>query len=695
MRNIALVILIGLSTQLFAQKNVEFTKDNFPDTKKEMKEAVRNIEDGDDHVFEYTREDGFTLVAGYKLSLPFYEKAQKFNPNNALLNYKLGKCYLYGTNEKLESLNFFLKAYKLDPRVDNQIFYMIAMGYHLQGDWDKAINEYKKYQKMIPADATPKQKEDVAKKIYECENGKELVASPIRVFIDNIGSVINGKYAEYGAIISADESVMMFTSRREGSTGEKKDEQTHEYFEDVYISYREGDHWGSPTNMGRPINSDSHDATVGLSPDGHKLLIYLGDKGNGDIYECDLKGDEWSKPRNIGKNINTDYHESSADFAPDGKTLYFVSNKPEGGMGGHDIYRSEWDSEKERWGKPTNLGPNINTKYDEEAVFIHPDGVTMYFSSMGHNTMGDYDVFVSKFEGGMWQKPTNIGYPINSPERDAFFVVSASGKHGYFSSQKHDDGMGEKDIYLVTFLGPEKEVILNNEDNLLANVAKPVKEIVIEPAVEVAQNKVTILKGVIRDIKTKEPVEARIDVIDNEASKIIASFSSNSKTGKYLVSLPAGKNYGIAVKSEGYLFHSENFLIPESAAYKEVTKDVDLKKIEVGSVIVLKNIFFDTDKATLRLESTVELENVYKILTDNPSIKVELSGHTDSQGSDTYNLDLSDRRAKAVVDYLVKKGIPAKRLVPKGYGEAKPVATNDTAEGRQMNRRTELKIIGL
>ncbi len=447
--------------------------------------------------------------------------------------------------------------------------------------------------------------------------------------------------------------------------------------------------------MGKQINSEGHDATVGLSPDGTKLLIYLDDKGDGNIYECFLKGEEWSKPKKLGKNINTDYHESSASFSFDSNTLYFVSNKPEGGLGEHDIYKSTWDADKERWGAPVNLGPNINTKYDEEGVFMHPDGETMYFSSKGHNTMGGYDVFVSKLENGIWQKPTNLGYPINSPDNDVFFVVSASGKHGYLSSHKHNEGEGEKDLYVVTFLGPEKQVLLNNEDNLLANVAKPVKEVVIEPAVEVSASKVTILKGVIRDIKTKDPVTAKIELIDNDLSKVVASFVSNSKTGKYLVSLPAGKNYGIAVKSEGYLFHSENFTIPESAAYKEVTKDVDLKKIEVGSVIVLKNIFFDFDKATLRSESTVELENVYKIMTDNPSIKVEISGHTDSKGSDAYNLDLSGKRAQSVVDYLIKKGVDKNRLVSKGYGETTPISTNDTDEGRQMNRRTEFKIIGL
>jgi len=694
-KNIAIVILIGISNLLFAQKNIEFSKDNFPDNKKEMKVAINQIQEGDDHITQFTREDGVTMRAGYKLSLPLYEQAQKFNPNNASLNFKIGKCYLKGTNDKTESLQYFLKSYKLDPRVDKQIFYMIGRGHHLKGEWDKAINEYKKYQKMMPADASPKAKTDIIKKIQECETGKTLEAEPTRVFIDNMGNIINGKHPEYGAIISADESIMMFTSRREGSTGDKKDPLTQEYFEDVYVTHHNGDTWSAPENMGKQINSDGHDATIGLSPDGTKLLIYLDDKGDGNIYECFLQGNEWSKPKKLGKNVNTKFHESSASFSFDGKMLYFVSNKPEGGMGSHDIYQSEWNAEKEIWGAPKNLGPNINTKYDEEAVFMHPDGQTMYFSSTGHNTMGGYDVFVSKLVGEIWQKPTNIGYPINSPDNDIFFVVSASGKHGYLSSHKHNEGQGEKDIYLVTFLGPEKEVILNNEDNLLANVAKPVKEIVIEPAVEVSANRVTILKGIVRDIKTKKPVGAKVEVIDNELSKVVASFVSNSISGKYLVSLPAGKNYGIAVKSEGYLFHSENFLIPEAAAYKEVTKDVDLKKIEVGSVIVLKNIFFDTDKATLRTESTIELENVYKILTDNPSIKVELSGHTDSQGSDSYNLDLSDRRAKSVVDYLIKKGIAATRLVSKGYGEANPISSNDNADGRQMNRRTEFKIIEL
>ncbi len=222
MKNTALIILFGISSTLIAQKNIEFTKENFPEKKKEMKEALKKIEAGDAYITSFTRSNGNVMSAGYKLSLPLYEEAYKFNPDNAKLNYKVGKGYLKGTNDKTESLHYFQKAYKLDPRVDNQIFYMLARGYHLSSEWDKAINEYKKYQKMIPADVTADHRELIGKLIKECETGKQLIENPVRVFIDNMGGVINGKYPEYGAIISADESVMMFTSRREGSTGEKR-----------------------------------------------------------------------------------------------------------------------------------------------------------------------------------------------------------------------------------------------------------------------------------------------------------------------------------------------------------------------------------------------------------------------------------------------------------------------------------------
>ncbi|MBL7884275.1 MAG: PD40 domain-containing protein [Bacteroidia bacterium] len=666
----------------FAQ-NVEFTKENFKDNKDGLKEAKKNLEEGDKLFAEGS--------VFYRQALDFYLPAHKFNPNNALLNYKIGKCYIY-SSFKLKSIPFLEKAVQLNPNVDPQLRFILGKAYHLDMQWDKAIQEYKQFQSTLSVKEFKDLIDEVNKKIQECITGKELVKNPIRVFIDNVGPEINSAYPEYGPIISADESVIMFTSRRPGTTGGKMDELLMEPFEDIYVSYNKNGKWTQAVNIGKPINTEGHDATMGLAPDGQKLLIYIDEKGNGNIFECNLKGDIWSKPERMNKNVNTDYHESSASLASDGKRMFFVSNRPDG-LGDRDIYMSTMD-EKGKWGKAVNLGPTINTQWGEEGIYIHPDGKTIYFSSQGHKTMGGYDIFKSVWDETTktWSTPENLGYPVNTPDDDVFFVVSASGKHGYYASI-NGNGYGEKDIYLVTFLGPEKPMVMNNEDNLLASQTAPIKETVIAPVMKIKEAQLTILKGVITDALTKKPLEATIELIDNMKNEIVASFTSNSSTGKYLVSLPAGRNYGIAVKKEGYLFHSENFDIPATAAFQEVTKDVELKNVAVGSKIILKNIFFDFDKATLRPESTNELERLTKLLQDVPSLKIEIGGHTDSKGADDYNKKLSDNRAKAVVSYLISKGISADRLTSAGYGEEQPIATNDTDEGRQLNRRTEFKIL--
>ncbi len=683
MKKLLYLLSIIVSTSAFAQ-NVEFTKENFKDNKDGLKEAKNNIEKGDEYFAQAT--------VFYKQALdPYYLAAQKFNPNNALLNYKIGKCYLY-SNYKLKSIPYLEKSIQLNPAVDPQVHYLLGKAYHLNMDWDKAIKEFQTFQQTLKGEELALVMGDVNVHISQCLTGKEMVKNPIRVFIDNVGGDVNSQFPDYGPVISADESVMLFTSRRTGSTGEKIDPEINEFYEDIYMSTRVNGKWTKAINMGSPINTDNHDANSGLSADGQKFLIYIGNN-NGDLYESELKGDKWSKPDHMNKNINTSYHESSACYTPDGKSVYFVSDKPEGGLGDRDIYISTKD-EKGKWGKAINLGPTINTQYGEEGVFLHPDGKTLYFSSQGHKSMGGYDIFKTVYnsETKTWAEPENLGYPVNTPDDDVFFVISASGKHGYYASF-NANGYGEKDIYVITFLGLEKPMVMNNEDNLLASQAAPVKETVIAPVLAIKEAQLTILKGVITDELTKQPLEATIEIVDNLKNQVIASFTSNSATGKYLVSLPAGRNYGIAVKKENYLFHSENFDIPNTAAYQEVVKDVALKNIAVGSKIILKNIFFDFDKATLRPESTNELERLTKLLNDVPTLKIEISGHTDSKGADEYNKTLSNNRAKAVLDYLVKAGISAGRLTSVGFGEEQPIATNDTDEGRQLNRRTEFKIL--
>ena len=688
MRKLKTALLFVFLFHFAFTQNVEFIKDNFKEQKSEFKEAKKALEEGDAM---------FMMGKGqYLKALPFYKQANDFNPNNALLNFKIGKCYLLGSGStyKVKSLDYFQKAFDLNPRVDPEIYYRLAMAEHLNSHWEKAISYYKKYQQTFGTNVSVNRKEIVAKKIMECKTGMKLMENPIRVFIDNLGPVVNSKYPEYGAIITADESEMIFTSRRDNTTGGKIDEFINQYMEDIYRTVKVNGEWTQPKPMPKPVNSEVHDAIVGLSPDGPRMLTYKDEKGDGNIYECVLKGVEWSKPKKLNSNINTKYQENDACFSPDGRILYFVSAKPEDSFGGLDIYMSYWNNEEEEWGLPKNLGPKVNTKYNERAIFMHPDGKTLYFSSDGHNNMGNYDIFYTVFENGQWGEPVNIGYPVNTPDDDVYFVLSASGKHGYYTSFS-PDGYGEKDLFMITFLGPEKPLMLSTEDNLIASKVNPVKEIVIEPAVTVNRSKVTILKGIVRNAVTLKPVEASIELVDNDKSELMAEFTSNSTTGKYLISLPSGKNYGLAVKAPGYLFHSENFNIPESAAYKEVVKNIDLKKIEIGNTIILKNIFFDYDKYTLRPESQVELNRLKELLDDNATLKVEISGHTDNVGPDSYNQKLSENRAQAVVNYLMKNGISGSRMTFKGYGETMPIATNKTDEGRQLNRRTEFKVVGI
>ncbi len=679
-RYFSLLFLLG--TFVVGAQNVPFDKALFKDKKDEFKAAKDAFEEGDKK-FERGQFDE---------ALGFYDIAYKFNPNNALLNFKMARSYIACySRDREECLSFYEKAYKLDPNVDKNIHLYMGEAYHLNAKWDKAIEELQKAKANVGKSAYAHEMPYLDKQIDECKNGREFEKNPIRVFVDNLGPGVNTGAPEYCPVITTDESIVYFTSRRADTYGGEKDEGDGQWREDIYISTRENGKWTTSKNVGPPVNSDNHDATVGLSPDGKTMYIYK-DSNLGDLYECDYVKGVWSKPEPLNKNINTEHRETSASLSFDGKTLYFVSNRTDLTLGGLDIFMSKLD-EKGRWGKPVNLGPAINTPYDEESVFAHPDGKTLYFSSKGHKTMGGFDVFKSVYENGRWGEPQNLGYPVNGPSDEISFVINANGKRAYYSSSQQG-GNGLRDLYVITMLGPEKPMILNTEDILVSNVSKPVTELVIEPPVPVSTNQLTLFKGRILDSLTKKPLEANIVMVDNELNQEIGTFQTDNINGKFLVTLPSGKNYNVTVKKDGYLFQSVNFDIPPGGDYQVIEKDILLNKVTVGMVIVLNNIFFDNDKFTLRKESETELENLHKLLVDNPTLRIEISGHTDNRGSADHNQKLSENRAHAVVNYLVSKGIPIMRLEFKGYGLSKPIATNTTDEGRQLNRRTEFKILG-
>lgn len=685
MKHFLLILFIISSVFSFAQGDLAFAKENFPNDKDGLKEARWNIKEGD-RIFEKG-------ITGYfNQALPYYQKAYAFNPNNAELNYKLGVCYLYSP-EKYKCLSYFEKSYELDPNYDiYNIEFLLARGYHLNEKWDKAIAGYEKQLIVLRnTDGTKEEFDIIDKHIQEAKNGKELSKNKVRVWIDNLGPEVNSDSPEYAPLISTDEKVLILTARRPNAIGGHIDEDNLP-FEDLYITYNTHGKWSPLQNMGETINTAGHDAGSGLSPDGKKLFVYKGNnRGGGDIYMAEQIDGKWTKPKSLGKNINTAYQESAAALSFDGNQLYFISDRP-GGLGGNDIYVSNWNHKKQEWGEAINLGPNVNSPYDEDGVFIHPDGNTLYFSSKGHNSMGGNDIFYSEKVNGRWSKAVNIGYPINTPDDDVFFVVAANGRTAYYSSIR-DEGYGEKDIYKITFLGPEKEPVLNTEDQLLVGSEEKRPEIPLQAEVKIKTSRMVLLKGMVIDDKTSLPISAAIDLIDNSTAQVLATFKSSASVGEYLVSLPAGKNYGLNFNADGYLFNSMNFNIPDTAGFEQIYKEVRLKKINIGESIILRNVFYDYNKSTVRQESTAELDRLHELLSENPSIKVEISGHTDNVGGDAYNQELSEARAKSVVEYLIQKGTAEDRLVFKGYGASRPLATNDTPEGRQENRRTEFKII--
>lgn len=615
---------------------------------KEIKKILREAETS----YEYDETED---------ALKLFLQADLLSPQDPHINYMIGICY-HKTGQGVKGLSY-LEAAKKAGNDGIALQYYLGLSYHLSHRFDEAIAALQEF--IGKAKGADPQMTATAKKTIEyCTNGKLLVRDPVKVKIKNLGPNINSKYPDYVPAISADETVLLFTSRRENSTGGMLADDGH-YFEDIYISHRTDTTWSKAEKLGNGINTPTHDGCVGISPDGHEMYIYKVAKGQtyGDLYVSDLVGDQWSLPRSMGSNINSEYWEPSGSITANEEVFFFTSNR-KGGTGGTDIYMSKRQPNGQ-WGKAMLLGPKINTQYDEDSPFIHADGKTLYFSSKGHNSMGGYDIFscvINVETGEVVEAPKNIGYPINTADDDIFFVWSADNKRGYFSSSR-EGGYGEKDLY-----------VLERDEGNAALV---------------------VLKGTIKECKDQQPIGSTIIVTDNATSKPIGVYNSNTSSGKYTVILPAGKNYGIAVEAPGYLFYSKNIDVPLLNTYLEIKDTICLEKIEIGTTIVLRNVFFDVNKATLRSESEAELERLTEILVNNPTLKIQIDGHTDSDGNDEYNLKLSDERAHAVVEYLVtKKGISKERLSWKGYGETEPVVPNDSPENKQMNRRTEFEIIG-
>jgi outer membrane protein OmpA-like peptidoglycan-associated protein/Tol biopolymer transport system component len=592
------------------------------------------------------------------------EKLVKDSPNFIEAHYMLAQVY-DDQNQTSKAIVPLKAALAINPEFYPAGWMMLAECYFAEGNYVEAEQAITKFMPYPKENATQEKRAMLI--LSSCVFAKEALQHPMPFNPVNMGEGVNTETDEYYPCITADFQTLLYTRMVKDATNRQG------YQEDFFISQYKDGKW-QPSTPVLEINTPQNEGAPTLSADGQTLIFTACEvdgewgKDRTGIASCDLfftikSGNGWSPAKNLGTMVNTGVWESQPSFSADGKTLYFVRGRNVGrGIQEQDIYYSVLNSEQ-KWTKAEKIPGKVNTIFEESSVMIHPDGRTLYFSSNGHSGMGGMDIYMSRMlPDGSWDKPINLGYPINTAGQEDSFQVTADGTFALFSSTR-EGGFGKADLY--SFDMPES----------------------IRP------KQVSYVKGVVSDKLSYKKLEAHLELIDLETGKVVVESYSNAGNGEFLVCLPTGKDYALNVSRSGYIFHSENFSLKNYTSLKPYQLDIKLQKLRPGSSIVLNNVFFETNSFDLKPESKIELDKLAELMKLNPAMKFELGGHTDNVGADENNLTLSQNRANNVVKYLVSKGIPADKLVAVGYGESKPVDTNDTEEGRKKNRRTEFKIL--
>lgn len=606
-----------------------------------------------------------------------FEKTVKKYPRYVAAHRRLAEIYwelrLYD-----QSAAMYRKLLSIQPSATNrfQVNMNLARMQYEQSRYDHALAQIDTALNVSLPTAFDSDRQLAQRLREQCQFIQHAKAHPVAFKPIHLDSTINTRRDEYLPMLTADESVMVFTRRLTAALTAN---------EDFYMARNNGNDtafaWQLATPLASPINTENNEGAICISPDGKKLFFAAKDRpdteGGFDLYYCIKSGSEWVGPYNLGRPINSPAWESQPSISADGKALYFASRR-KGGMGGIDIWVS-YLSEDRYWGEPQNLGAGVNSDKDEQTPFIHPDNQTLYFSSNGRIGMGDADIYVARRDSlGKWGKADNLGYPINTEGNESGMTVTANGKHAYFAAK--NDSMGI-DIYYFD-LPPQ---------------LKP--------------RYVTYVKGRVYDAdKPKHSLSAAIELIDLQSGDTVIKTNTDEKTGEFLLTLPAGRNYMYNASKQGYLFFSENFALKDTFNAPPFRLDIPLKPIvrdtamlvaqkatnnnalAIGQSVVLKNVFFATDSYELQAQSNTELNRLAQLLTENPTLRIEIGGHTDSTGTAAHNLELSSKRAKAVYDYLTTQKIEPKRLSYKGYGSTRPIADNRSSQGRAANRRTEFTV---
>lgn len=555
----------------------------------------------------------------------------------------------------------YRKAIAIDSLFYVPAFYHLATCEINTGEYEKARRNFQLY--LQAAEQRSSYRREALKSVRDCDFALNAMKNPLDFQPVNLGPQINTERNEYWPSVTADGQLMVFTVLVGDGRPTIPGGPQNQGQEDFYYSKKEAGVWSPAQTVGSNLNTYGNEGAQSLSADGFSMYYTACDRRDGfgscDIYYSRQISGQWNRGKNVGRPVNSAYWETQPSISPDGQTLYFASNRP-GGKGGMDLWLSRMKADGS-WSEPLNLGDSINTSYDEMSPFIHPDNKTLYFSSKGRPGMGGFDLYYArKTNDTIWYQVRNLGYPINSHADELGLVLEASGETAYYSSAV-DDRRG-KDIF--SFEMPES----------------------IRP------DMVTYMKGKVFDKNTGQLLSARFELINLETGeKVMDSFSDQN--GSFLVCLPTDMNYALNVNREAYLFYSRN--IPLKGVHsveKPYLTNIALSPLEQGEVLVLNNVFFDFNSSALLPESQLELDRLFALLEENPGISIEVGGHTDSVGEEAYNQLLSERRAESVYQYLLEKGLEAGRLSYKGYGESRPAGENETADGRKLNRRTEITI---
>ncbi|WP_018623120.1 OmpA family protein [Spirosoma luteum] len=599
-------------------------------------------------------------------AIPYMEQALKEDPRFLDAHLKLGQLYEF-TKRYEPALAAYRNAINLQPDspASGAAYQALSNTLLRLGRYSEALPYLSTYQTMFAPESS--QGKRIARQIETARFGEEAVKHPQAVDPKPISSVLQTTPSQYFPVLTADEQTLVFTALKpEGD-------------EDLMTATFNGETWSPPVSLSPNINTPENEGTASLSADGRTLVFTAcqGRKGFGscDLYMSSKTGSDWSKPENLGPTINTRFYESQPALSADGRQLYFVSDRP-GGKGRRDIWRSALSTDG-AWSEPVNLGAPINTPSNEASPFIHPNGQSLFFASEGHIGLGGYDLFVSDNEPANgqqsgWSAPTNLGYPINNSEDQASLFVSPNGSRAYYSYEEQKDGVSQKSR-LYTFDLPES----------LRERVKPV----------------SYLKGIVADAKTKTPLAATVELIDLKTNQMISRVQADAQTGAYTAILPSGGEYALYVSVPGYLFKSLSFDFTQKPKEGQpigtgMTLSVSLEPFVDGTSAneTLSNLFFESGQYTLADKSRTELDRLAAFMQANPTVKIDISGHTDDTGEAAANLVLSQKRAQSVVTYLTKAGVATDRIRAIGYGKTRPLVPNTTEENRQLNRRIEWKI---